>query len=211
VIEPEVVIISAGLENQYGHPHQKVIDRIAEIGASIVYTDTTQNDETVLMTSDCDSYEFSSGAAAAQKTTQSPTSTAPEPTMTPNDQPTATVSESCSGASAEIIGLDKNGKPEVVTISGNGDLSGWYIVSVRGTQRYEFPSGFMLNTVVEVQSFTPQFEDSPSKLFWSSSPFGTTARTTMPSFTTATASLYTALMTASNGRFEQGITRHAGA
>jgi competence protein ComEC len=36
--DPEVVIISAGKDNQYGHPHQEVLDRVTESGAKILST-----------------------------------------------------------------------------------------------------------------------------------------------------------------------------
>ena len=169
VVKPEVVVISAGLDNQYGHPHQEVIDRFAALGASVIRTDTTDEDDTVIMTSDCSTYGFSSGAAPTEETTQRPTPTPPEPTGTPIAQATASVSESCGGATAQIVGLDKTGKPEIVTISGNGVLTGWSIFSVRGQQQYEFPDGFVLNTTVEIHSVTPQFEDSSSKVHWSAS------------------------------------------
>ena len=169
VVKPEVVVISAGLDNQYGHPHQEVMDRFAALGASVIRTDTTDEDDTVLLTSDCTTYQFSSGRAPTEETTQGPTPTLPLPTTTPIAQATAPVSESCGGATAQIVGLDKTSKPEVVAIAGNGDLTGWYLVSVRGQQRYEFPSGFVLDGTVEVRSATPQFEDSSSKLHWSAS------------------------------------------
>lgn len=38
VIRPETVIISAGLGNQYGHPHEEALQRFANIGASVYGT-----------------------------------------------------------------------------------------------------------------------------------------------------------------------------
>ena len=37
-VQPEVVIISAGKDNTYGHPHQDVLDRIATAGARVLST-----------------------------------------------------------------------------------------------------------------------------------------------------------------------------
>lgn len=36
--DPEVVIVSAGKDNQYGHPHIEVLDRITQSGAKILFT-----------------------------------------------------------------------------------------------------------------------------------------------------------------------------
>jgi len=38
-VNPQYVIISAGEGNRYGHPHVKVLDRAADIGAAVLRTD----------------------------------------------------------------------------------------------------------------------------------------------------------------------------
>ena len=38
VVSPELVMISAGLNNKYGHPHKEVIDRLNDAGATIFKT-----------------------------------------------------------------------------------------------------------------------------------------------------------------------------
>lgn len=102
--------------------------------------------------------------------TPSPTSGA-APTATPTPPgtatPTPTVAGSCSSASAIITGLDKVG--EVVTISGSGNLSGWYLISERGNQRFDFPNNFTLSGTVQIRSGTPAFPNSSSQLWWTAS------------------------------------------
>jgi beta-lactamase superfamily II metal-dependent hydrolase len=53
VVLPEHVVISAGMDSQYGHPHAEVVDRLVAVGAEMYHTDTTTGDDTVTMTSDC--------------------------------------------------------------------------------------------------------------------------------------------------------------
>lgn len=38
-VQPQIVVISAGANNDYGHPHQEVLERAAAIGANILRTD----------------------------------------------------------------------------------------------------------------------------------------------------------------------------
>jgi micrococcal nuclease len=98
---------------------------------------------------------------------QSPTATpTPSPTPIGTATPTPTVGGSCAAASASITGLDKFG--ETVTVSGSGNMTGWYLISVRGNQRLDFPANFTLNGSVQVKSAVPQFSNSASQLWWTS-------------------------------------------
>jgi competence protein ComEC len=38
-VQPQYVIISAGQGNNYGHPHEEVLERTAEVGAGVLRTD----------------------------------------------------------------------------------------------------------------------------------------------------------------------------
>jgi competence protein ComEC len=33
------VIVSAGEDNKYGHPHEEVLERVADVGAAVLRTD----------------------------------------------------------------------------------------------------------------------------------------------------------------------------
>ena len=71
----------------------------------------------------------------------------------------------CAGP-IRITGLDK--VAEVVTITGSGSMTGWRLVSERGaaTQRFDFPSGFVLSGSVQVVSATPAFTNTANRLWW---------------------------------------------
>lgn len=66
VVVPEHAVISAGLDNQYGHPHDEVVAALEASGAAIYLTDTTAGDDTVSMSSDCESVTFDELAASGQ-------------------------------------------------------------------------------------------------------------------------------------------------
>jgi hypothetical protein len=85
----------------------------------------------------------------------------PVPTPTPTSPQGV-----CGAATATITGLDKVG--EVVTLSASGNLTGWYIVSLTGSQRFNFPSGFTAGGTVQVRSGVAQFANTVSTLWWTS-------------------------------------------
>jgi micrococcal nuclease len=91
--------------------------------------------------------------------------TSPAATPTPS-VPTAsrTAPGTCHPASATISSLDK--VLETVTVVGSGDLTGWYLVSTRGNQRFNFPPGFELSGSVQIRSGTAAFANSTAQLWW---------------------------------------------
>ena len=101
----------------------------------------------------------------------------PTATATPSPSPTEAVEpasaddvpvspEYCGGATAEITSLDKAGKPEVITVTGSGNLTRWFLISVTGMQRFDFPDGFILDGDVRVLSGDDTAPDTVSQLFW---------------------------------------------
>ena len=52
---PDYVIISAGKDNSYGHPHKETLERLDRIGAVVYYT---MNSGTIIMETDGKTCEF---------------------------------------------------------------------------------------------------------------------------------------------------------
>lgn len=96
------------------------------------------------------------------KATPVPTATpTPEPTVAPTAVPVGTAMK----VPVVISGLDK--KSECVSVRNTSDkdidLTGWYILSVTGNQRFNFPDGYTIKagTEVKVASF-----EATGDLFW---------------------------------------------
>jgi competence protein ComEC len=87
-LRPQFAVISAGRDNQYGHPTQQTLTDLAAVGARFEYTDTTKGDDSVTFTTNCATYTWSTPSTSAQypgmvlgSTTQTPT-TSHTPTVT---------------------------------------------------------------------------------------------------------------------------------
>ncbi len=64
-VQPTYGVISAGEDNQYGHPHQNVLDRLADYGVEIFRTD---RDGTIIASSDGKTIEFNQKSTSITKT-----------------------------------------------------------------------------------------------------------------------------------------------
>ncbi len=167
VIQPEVGVISAGFDSQYGHPHVEVVNRLNLEGVQIFETDTTESyDDTLKMTSDCLTYEIdgqvfvpvSSGAspAAGNPTpTANPTSLptpVPTPITTPTPVPTPTIvatttetpnlSIDCIFYDGVVPRTESDEYVQIVNAAGtSAELSDWSLKDVAdGSPTFTFPS-----------------------------------------------------------------------
>ena len=57
VVKPKYAVISAGRDNQYGHPHQETVERLENVGSEIV---STQDAGAVMIYVEKESYAFAS-------------------------------------------------------------------------------------------------------------------------------------------------------
>lgn len=47
-------------------------------------------------------------------------------------------------------------------------MTSWYLMSMRGSQRFDFPANFTLNGSVQVKSAAAPFLNSSAQLWWTS-------------------------------------------
>ena len=97
----------------------------------------------------------------------------PSPKPVAISVPTESIKVSNSGASPEIqiTALDCKAKPEVVTITNEGDsqqaLTGWSIVDQGVKHTFSFPNGFILDTGMSVEVLSgASGDDSNLTLYW---------------------------------------------
>ena len=84
-VTPKDAVISVGTSNTYGHPTQATLDRLAAAGVTVYRTD---QDGTVVLTSDCSTYSITTSGTPPP--TPSPAATpTPAPTATPTTTPSA--------------------------------------------------------------------------------------------------------------------------
>jgi len=84
-VTPKDAVISVGAGNTYGHPSQQTLDRLAAAGANVYRTD---QDGTVVLTSDCSTYSITTSGGSPPTPTPVGTAT-PLPTATPTPAPSA--------------------------------------------------------------------------------------------------------------------------
>jgi len=119
-VNPNVAVISLGVDNPYGHPHKEVSERLESKNIKIYRTDLHGN---IVAISDGKTISFKNSGHNTES-------------LLINSSP-----EEELYYDVIISGLDKVG--ELVTIENNSlediDLFGWRLLSVKGNQEYIFP------------------------------------------------------------------------
>jgi competence protein ComEC len=94
-VTPKDAVISVGAGNTYGHPAQETLDRLAAAAATVHRTD---QDGTVVLTSDCNTYSVTSSTP----TPPPPTSEAAPPKVTPTGEAAPPPSDNCDPAYPDV-------------------------------------------------------------------------------------------------------------
>ncbi|WP_267643489.1 lamin tail domain-containing protein [Haloarchaeobius amylolyticus] len=194
---PRVAIISSAYDSQYGHPHEEVLQRLADRSVPTYWTAThgsieivtdgqtlsiaTQQQAPTVATSVRD------GSATAPETTGSLTvrdtiaadgssGQSSGATRTP-EQYTATPVATDGGITVDNVHADAEGtesenlNDEYVVFSNDGDaavdMSGWTVTDAAGNS-YTVPDGFTLEAGASVTLHTGSGEDTDTDLYWGS-------------------------------------------
>ncbi len=148
-VNPKYAVISAGVDNSYGHPHRETLNKLANSNVKVYRTD---QQGTIIAISDGKSLQFTvNGVTVTEQSTKT-------------DQPAKATS------SIKLVNVDRF--KEVATIKNIGtidiELTGWTLTSVAGNQVYSFPNGFILKAGASVQitSGSNGINNPPSQLLW---------------------------------------------
>jgi len=82
------------------------------------------------------------------------------------DLPTLSPVPACN-AQAVVKSWQRTSTPESLTIEGQGDMTGWSVISSPGDQRFNFPDGFTLDGTVAIYSGVRRFATTSTTLWWS--------------------------------------------
>ena len=149
---PKYAVISVGLNNDYGHPTQVTLNKLANARVHVYRTD---QEGTVVATTEGDSLTFIASASPSLSSSAQPVQSTPNISL----------------GSVMISNIDLSG--EIVTIKNSSDrvidLTGWKLVSEQGNQTYTFPSGITLaagKTLKVVSGKNAQVEAGTNILVW---------------------------------------------
>lgn len=133
-VKPKYAVISCGVDNKYGHPHEQTMERLKAHGITVYRTDQSG---TVVAASDGKEITFN-GVPGNYRFNGSGDSDEPEDTDLSTRADSVAQNEN---KKIQISSLDK--KAELITITNCSDtdvnITGWEIVSVTGGQAFTFP------------------------------------------------------------------------
>jgi competence protein ComEC len=109
-VQSEVAIYSAGEDNQYGHPHEEVLERLAERDIEVYGTATHG---TITVTTDGTTYEVLLDGDASPR---SPPDEGPTPTPTPTAEPTPEGQGGCEPGQVDINSADAEELQRIIHI-----------------------------------------------------------------------------------------------
>lgn len=133
VVKPEIAVISAGIDNEYGHPHLETLVRLGNYVDAIYGTWKSGN---IVITTDGNTYQVNTDIKVD----------IPENKEEPTTTNTQTEENTSTNVGVIIKNIDLS--KEIVTIQNTTnkdiDMTGWKLVSEEGNQIFNFPDGYIL-------------------------------------------------------------------
>jgi len=114
-VTPKDAVISVGAGNTYGHPTQATLDRLAAAGATVYRTD---QDGTVVLTSDCSSYSIMTTGAPPPIPTPAIT---PPPILTATPAATASACGPCAATDCDCADFGTHAEAQACFEAHPGD------------------------------------------------------------------------------------------
>ena len=194
-VQPEAAIVSSAYDSQYGHPHEEVLQRLADRS---IPTYWTAIHGTIVLVTDGDGVSIRTQQDATTDSlslrdedpvplrTMVPVEERAQIGAGPSDAATLTPTVATDGGtssgdgelavaniSADAEGDDReNLNDEYVVFQNSGDssldLTGW-IVSDEAGKTYQFPDGFTLDPGATVTLHTDSGTDTQTDLYWDAS------------------------------------------
>ena len=121
--KPKYGVISVGEGNRYGHPSSRAIKRLKNSNVKLFRTD---QQGTIIATSDGDKISFNKKTVQSKKQNKD--------------------NQNIKDAAVKIMNVDLHEEEVLIKNTSNQEinLSGWKLLSVKGTQAYFFPQGTIL-------------------------------------------------------------------
>jgi len=101
-VRPDVAVIEVGAENGYGHPSEKTLSALKDIGSKVYRTDLDGN---VVVTTDCQTYSISTS-----KQSWTTSATAPKSTASAVSWPASPVATASTDSQETFVGSVKSNK-----------------------------------------------------------------------------------------------------
>ncbi len=162
-VSPAVSVIFVGEGNDYGHPHDEVLERLRATGSRIYRTDLDGN---VIVTTDGQKIAVTAGGApAATVTVPATTPAATTPAATVTIAPSITPTAPPTSITITYLSL----LDEMVTVTNAGatavNLTGWTITDEGARNTYTFPV-FVLDAGANVTVHSGAGNETASDLYW---------------------------------------------
>ena len=193
-VSPEISVIEVGADNEYGHPHPEILERLQKVsrvyrtdldGSIVVTTDGSAYTVTAQKTGREEVIETGTAGSGTDSSSASITTKETEPGETESEnwireagleeadpeEVEAEASDISSSAESMVYVSDLSLQDEWVEITNKGSspisLKGWKIEDDGSKHTYTFPS-CMLDSQTAATLYTEEGTDTATELYWGS-------------------------------------------